>query len=264
MNRLSDQVAIVTGASSGIGRDTARELARQGVHVVLASRNVEALHELAAELQQAGHETLVRVTDVGDPADVAGLVDDTIARFGRLDIVVASAGQYVRGPIVTRTLADFDTSLRVNFFGVLAVIYAALPHMLRVRRGMLVAVSSVDGKKGLPLDAPYVSAKFALTGFMDVLRQELRGTGVRALTILPGRVDTPMIASLDVPLISAKISSDRVARTIVRCIRRGTGTEVVVPFVGPSLLIWTHTLAPRVADFLVRLFRLEGSERSRR
>jgi len=261
---LTGQVAIVTGASSGIGRDTALELARVGVRVVLASRNAAELQALATEIQRAGREAFVRVTDVGNPADAARLVDDAVARFGRIDIVVASAGQYIRGTIATRTLADFEASLQVNFYGALAVIQAALPHMLAARRGMVVAVSSVDGKKGLPLDGPYVAAKFALTGFMDVLRQELRGTGVHAVTILPGRVDTPMIASLDVPLISAKISSRRVARTIVRCVRRGVGTEVIVPFLGPSLLLWAHLLSPRLADALVRIFKLEGVELSQR
>jgi NAD(P)-dependent dehydrogenase (short-subunit alcohol dehydrogenase family) len=200
------------------------------------------------------------VTDVGDPADAARLVEETVDRFGRIDIVVASAAQYIRGPAVSRTLADFETSFQVNFFGTLSVVYTALPHMLKAHHGMIVAVSSVDGKKGLPLDAPYVASKFALTGFMDVLRQELHGTGVNALTVLPGRVDTPMIANLTVPVVSRKISSSRVARLIVRYVRKGVGTEVIVPFLGPSFLLWTQSVSPRLADLLVRMLKLEGSE----
>ena len=261
---LSGQVAIVTGASSGIGRDTALELARCGARLILASRNAAALETLAAAIHEQGTEVFVRRTDVGDPADAARLVEETVHRFERVDIVVSSAGQYIRGEATTRTLADFEAALRVNFFGTLSVFYTALPHMLKARSGALVAVSSVDGKKGLPLDAPYVASKFALTGFMDVLRQELRATGVRALTILPARVDTPMIQSLEVPLISRKISSARVARLIVRHLRRGTSTEVIVPFLGPSLLVWVHAFSPRLADFLVRVFGLEGKEQSSR
>jgi NAD(P)-dependent dehydrogenase (short-subunit alcohol dehydrogenase family) len=258
---LSGQVAIVTGASSGIGRDTALELARRGACLVLASRNAEVLESLVVTIRSLGTEAIVRPTDVGDPADAARLVEETVQRFERVDIVVCSAGQYIRGTAATRTLADFEAALRVNFFGSLSVFYTALPHMLKARSGALVAVSSVDGKKGLPLDAPYVASKFALTGFMDVLRQELRGTGIRALTILPGRVDTPMIQALEVPLVSRKISSARVARVIVRHLRRGTATEVIVPFLGPSLLVWVHAFSPRLADLLVRLFALEGKER---
>ena len=260
--RLHGQVAIVTGASSGIGRDTALALGRAGARLVLAARTVPLLEQLASEIRDAGAEAAVRPTDVNDPADAARLVEETVERFGRVDVVVAAAGVYVRGPAVSRQLADYETALRVNLFGTLSVFYTALPHMLKARRGTLVAVSSVDGKKGLPLDAPYVVSKFALNGFMDVLRQELHGTGVKALTILPGRVDTPMIGTLDVPPVSRKIPSARVARTIVRRILRGTAGEVVVPFLGPSMLIWIHTFSPTAADFLVRLFRLEGTERT--
>jgi NAD(P)-dependent dehydrogenase (short-subunit alcohol dehydrogenase family) len=259
---LSGQVAIVTGASSGIGRDTALELARYGARLVLASRRAASLELLAAAIREFGTEVIVRRTDVGDPADAARLVEETVERFGRVDIVVCSAGQYIRGPVATRTLADFEAALRVNFFGSLSVFYTALPHMLKARSGALVAVSSVDGKKGLPLDAPYVASKFALTGFMDVLRQELRGSGVRALTILPARVDTPMIQALEVPLISRKISSARVARVIVRHLRRGTATEVIIPFMGPSLLVWINAFSPRLADLVVRLFGLEGTDQT--
>lgn len=257
---MNGQVAIVTGASSGIGRDTALELARHGVRLVLASRNGAALEQVAAAVSGIGGQALVRVTDVSDLSDAARLVEETLAQYGRVDMVVASAGQYIRGSAATRTLAEFEAAMRVNFFGTLAVFYAALPSMLSEGKGTLVAVSSVDGKKGLPLDAPYVASKFALTGFMDVLRQELRGSGVRALTILPGRVDTPMIASLHVPFISKKISSRRVARTIVRHMRRGSATEVIVPFLAPAFLVWVHAASPRLADLLVRMFRLEGYE----
>ena len=114
---LTGQVAIVTGASSGIGRDTALELARAGARVVLASRNADALRALATEIQQAGSEVFVRVTDVGNAADAAGLVEDAFARFGRIDIVVASAGQYIRGSVANGSrlpLLQFG-HLRVNF-----------------------------------------------------------------------------------------------------------------------------------------------------
>jgi short-subunit dehydrogenase len=133
--------------------------------------------------------------------------------------------------------------------------------MLRRGKGHLVAVSSVDGKKGLPFDGPYVAAKFALTGFMDVLRQELHGTGVQATTILPGRVDTSMINDLRVPIVSRKISAERVARGIIRAIERNLG-ELVVPFVLPKFLIISSACWARFGDWQTRLFRLEGKEKS--
>jgi len=131
--------------------------------------------------------------------------------------------------------------------------------MLERGSGHIVVVSSVDGKKGLPPDTAYVASKFALNGFMDVLRQELHGSGVHVCTILPARVDTPMIENLQVPFGSRKISSDRVARSIVRAIRKNRA-EVIVPYLGPKFLVVANSFSPRFGDWLVRLFKLWGVE----
>jgi short-subunit dehydrogenase len=131
--------------------------------------------------------------------------------------------------------------------------------MLARHAGHIVAMTSVDGKKGLPPDAAYVASKFAATGYMDVLRQELRGTGVSASTVLPGRVDTPMIASLDVPIASAKISAHRVARAVLRAVRFRR-REVIIPYAGPKFLVVASAVWPALGDWLVHVFRLEGKE----
>jgi hypothetical protein len=241
--------------------ETARALARKGVQVVLASRTKEALTQLEREIAQSGGRATVAITDVTDRNQIHELVQDTLARFGKIDICVCNAGIYVRARLQETSIEDVERSMAVNFYGSLYLLYEVLPHMVRRRTGHLVAVSSVDGKKGLPLDAPYVAAKAAVCGFMDVLRQELRGTGVRATTILPGRVDTPMIARLKVPVLSAKISSVRVAYGIVRAIERNRA-ELVIPFSGPKFLIIASAFSARFGDFLTRLFKLEGEEKS--
>jgi len=258
--RMQDSVAIITGASSGIGRATALALARQGVRLALAARNRAGLEAVENDVRTAGGAVFTRPTDVADRAETNALVAETLQRFGRIDIAVCNAGQYVRGAVAQLAVGEFERVMAVNFYGALHVIFAVLPHMLGRKSGHIVAVSSVDGKKGLPLDAAYVASKFALTGFMDVLRQELRGTGVHASTILPGRVDTPMIDHLWVPRVSAKIPSERVARAILRAIRRRKA-EVIVPFVGPASLILVNALSPATADWLVRVLRLEGKAR---
>ncbi len=254
-------VAIVTGASSGIGRQTALLLARKGVRVVLASRREGLLGECAKEIRAAGGEAAVVPTDVADPAQIRALVREAVARFGKVDLCVCNAGLYVRGRVRDVSFEDLDASLRVNFFGSALLIREVLPSMLARGSGHIVAVTSVDGKKGLPLDGPYVAAKAAMTGYMDVLRQELRGTGVRASTVLPGRVDTAMIAHLRVPMISAKISDVRTARAVVRAIERNRA-ELIVPFSGPKLLLVVSALSARAGDLLTALFRLEGEEKS--
>ncbi|HMA34196.1 MAG TPA: SDR family NAD(P)-dependent oxidoreductase [Chloroflexia bacterium] len=256
--RLQDRVALVTGASSGIGWATAHALAREGARLALVARRAAALEACATAIRARGGAALVLPADVTQPDEVARAVDATLARWGRVDILVTSAGAYIRSPIATMTAATVERSLAVNFYGTLYPVLAVLPHMRAQRRGHLVLVSSMDGKKGLPRDAPYVVAKFAVAGFGDVLRQELHGSGVYATTVFPGRVDTPLIATLRVPWISPKIPATAVARAIIRAIDRRQA-EVILPFPARALL-YAHTLSPRLADWATRLLHLEGWE----
>ncbi|MBP1647092.1 MAG: short-chain dehydrogenase [Bacteroidetes bacterium] len=256
---LQGKTAIITGASSGIGKATALLMAREKMNLVLAARRAGELNEVRRETEARGSRVLACPADVTDAEQVQALVEKAVSLFGRVDIVVCSAGQLLRRPAVDLTIGDFRHIMEVNFYGSLNLIYAALPGMLERRSGHIIVVSSVDGKKGLPPDTAYVASKCAVNGFMDVLRQELRGTGVHACTILPGRVDTPMVKGIRFPLGSRGIPGDRVARSIVRAIRKRR-TEVVVPYIGPKTLIVANSFSPRLGDWLVRLFKLEGVE----
>lgn len=259
MNRFfQNKVAIITGASSGIGRATALALAREGARVVLASRNESALREVAGAIAQMGGEALVARADVTQKDQVDRLVSETLKKWGRVDIVVANAGDYIRRPIIELTIADLERSMAVNFYGAMYLVLAALPHLRERRSGHIVLVSTMDSKKGLPLDGPYVAAKCAMTGIGDVMRQELRQHGIAVSTILPGRVDTPMIAQLRVPWISAKIPAEAVAHAILRAIRRREAEVIVPPFA--ALLKYFHTLSPHLSDWGVKFFHLEGWE----
>jgi short-subunit dehydrogenase len=255
---LLDKIAIVTGASSGIGRETALALAGQGAHVVLAARNKTQLEAVAQAIQRLGRKAWVVPTDMAQPDQVERLVTNTLARWQRVDILIANAGVYVRCPVTELTVSEIECSLAINFYGAVHSVLAVLPSMLARNSGNLVFVTSVDGKKGIPPDAPYAIAKFALTGFAEVLRQELYGTGVYVTNILPGRVDTPMISNLRVPWISAKIPPQAVARAIVRAIHRRS-PEVIIPFPA-RVLVYVNTLSPHLGDWFVRLFHLEGWE----
>jgi NAD(P)-dependent dehydrogenase (short-subunit alcohol dehydrogenase family) len=260
VDRVRGAVTIITGASSGIGRATAEVFAREGARLVLAARSREKLDSVDGDLRAITADVLVVPTDVSSEADVRNLVDQALARFGRVDIVICNAGVYMRGAIKDLPLTTFEQCMNVNYYGTVHLIRAVLPLMLRQRAGHIVAVSSVDGRKGLPPDGAYVASKCAVTGFMDVLRQELRGTGVHASTILPGRVDTPMLTMLDVPLASAKISSARVGRAILRAVRTRR-RELVIPFAGPKALIVLSSIWPGVGDWLIRILQLEGKEK---
>ncbi len=259
----SPQVAIITGASSGIGRATALALAgARRAHVALAARNAAQLGQVAAEVEALGGQALVAPTDVTERDQVRRLVAGTIARFGRVDVVVANAGAYIRGRAADLGPEAFERSMAVNFYGGLYLATETLPHLLRQGSGHLIFITSMDAKKGLPLDAPYVAAKAALTGYAEVLRQELHGTGVYVTTILPGRIDTAMIDHLDVPAISAKIPPEAVARSVVRALRTHPAEVILPP--QAKLLNYLNVFSPRLGDWAARTFHLEGRERAGR
>jgi NADP-dependent 3-hydroxy acid dehydrogenase YdfG len=254
-----DKIAIVTGASDGIGRSTALALAHRGTHVVLAARRTELLEQVAGEIRSLGREALVVTTDVTDQSQVNHMVGCAIERWGHVDILVSNAGEYVRAYIDTLTVGHLQRSMAVNFYGGVHAILAVLPHMLQRGSGHIVTVTSMDGKKGMPKDAPYVSAKFALTGFAEVLRQELYGSGVYVSNVLPGRVDTHMIQNLKVPWITPKISPDAVVRAILYALEKRKPEVLVIP---PHLILlyYASMLSPSLGDYLARFFHAEGWE----
>jgi NADP-dependent 3-hydroxy acid dehydrogenase YdfG len=256
---LLDKVAVVTGASSGIGRACALALADAGAHLSLAARTESALEEVAGSIRALGREALVVPTDVIRREQVSHLVSETLKRWGHVDILVANAGAYVRGWIEHLTVEELERSMAVNFYGAVYAVLEVLPHMLQRKSGHMVLVTSLDALTPIRYDAPYVAAKCALSGFGDVLRQELHGTGVHTTTIFPGRVDTPLIEKLRVPRVTPKIPPEQVARAIVRAIRR-RGTHVIVP---AHLWPLAHAdgLLPRVGDWIKRRFQMEGWEK---
>jgi len=253
---LQDKVAIVTGASSGIGKATALALAKDGACVGLAARRVEALHELADQIVKLNRKALVLQTDVTQREQVEAMVQDVLKQWGRVDILVSNAGEYVRGPVIDLDPADLQRSLDVNYFGGVYCIKAVLPHMLAQKSGHIAAVTSMDGKIGLPPDAPYVSAKFAMTGFLEVLRQEVSDQGITVTNVLPGRVDTVMIEHLRFSWVSPKISAESVARSVIHAIRKRKAIVIVPP--QAKLLYYVNVFAPKLSDRLSRFFRLEG------
>lgn len=255
---FQDKNAIVTGASDGIGRATALALARQGAHIVLAGRRQNILEQVASEIHRLNRKTLVVSTDVTDQAQVDKLVGTAIEQWGRIDILISNAGEYIRAPVESLTKDDIQRSLAVNFYGGVYCILATLPHMRRQGGGHIVVVTSMDGKKGIPPDAPYAAAKYALNGFVDVVRQELHGTGVYISNVLPGRVDTKMIETLRFSWVSAKISSDQVASATLKAIEKRK--PIVILPVQAMLLYYLDVISPRLGDWLARSLRLEGWE----
>lgn len=260
-NQHHRPVALVTGASGGIGRALAKALAKAGHDVALVARGAVGLDATAVEVRALGAEALVLPCDVTDRAAVATAVATAVRTWQRLDVVVANAGVYSRRRATTLVREDFEAAFAVNFFGSLHVAEAALPTFAARGRGHLVFVTSFDAKKAMPHDGAYAAAKAALATYAATLRQDLRGSGVHVCTVFPGRVDTPMIDDLEVPAISAKIPPERVANAVLRAIR-WRRAEVVVPW-HCRLLLWADTLSPRLGDWFVRVLGLDGRPRSR-
>lgn len=253
-------VAVVTGASSGIGRGLAAMLARDGHCVVLAARRAPTLQEFAEQLRRDGGTACAEPTDATDPAAVARLVAAAQVR-GELRVVVACAGVYGRGLADSLDAAAMANALRDNFWSAFHLAEAALPP-LRRSRGHLVFVNSFDAKKGLPQDAAYAAAKCALAGYAAALRQALRPAGVHVCSVFPGRVDTPMIAHLTTPWASPKVPVARVVAAVRRALARRS-PEVIVPWWCRPLW-WADVLSPRLGDWLVRWLRLDGVAHSQR
>jgi len=187
---MNGQTIIVTGASDGIGRALAAGLAARGARIVLAARNEAALEAAARECRRAGGDALAVRTDVGVPAECRALVDRAAAWSGRIDGLVNNAALSFRGRL--DEVADvelFERVMRVNYLSAVCCTHAALPH-LKAARGLVVAISSVQGLAGFPSYSGYAASKHALQGFFDSIRIELRATGVDVLVVSPGAVAT--------------------------------------------------------------------------
>ncbi len=233
---VAGQVVIITGGSRGLGLCMARALVARRARVVICARDRDELE--AAKQQLSSAEVRAVVADVGEPHDMERVVREAVDSFGRVDVLIASAGNMQVGPYDTMTLADFQESMRVNFFGLLHATLAVLPHMRRQGAGRIVHITSIGGAVSVPHVLPYSSAKFAALGFSEGLRAELAQEGIGVTTIVPGlmRTGSPENASFkgerereylwfaggDAQPLTA-MSADRAALRIVHAIEQGEG-----------------------------------------
>ena len=215
MNGLNGRVALVTGASGGIGAAVARSLTEQGVRLGLASRS-------GGDLGIDG--SIAAPCDVRDPAAVGAFVEQIVARFGRLDIVIANAGVGAYGPFLELDPGSLEEMLDTNVKGTIYTIRAALPHLLESDRADIVTVASEAGRRGLPFEAVYSASKFAQVGFTRALDHELRPQGVRCTNVCPGGVATEFAMGRgrtpDMPELAGMMSADDVAEAVLFVLTR--------------------------------------------
>lgn len=184
-------VAVITGASSGIGEATARLLSEKGYRVVLAARRLERLEALAQELRDAGGEALAVETDVADLDDLQNLVQTTLKEFGAIDVLFNNAG-IGRIDWLERLdlVGDIDAQIQINLTATIQLARLVLPHMLARRSGQIINMSSVAGLLPVPTYSVYSASKFGLRGFTEALRRELKPSGIHVSGIYPGGVNT--------------------------------------------------------------------------
>jgi len=242
--KLRGQVGIVTGASSGIGAATARELARRGAKVVLAARRATELETLAAEIRALGGEALVVPTDVTMPGEIQRLVEQTVRTFGRVDILVNSAGIAWNRKVVETPAEDLVRIVGVDLTGTMLATRAVLPGMLERHQGVVIVLSSIFGH--IPLEPAYSATKFGVRGFALALRRQIKRSGVAVSVVSPGFVRTPLTAGIRIPMVSP----ERVARVIVRIAARPR-REVVVPRIYRVAFV-IDRFAPGLTDWLAR------------
>jgi NADP-dependent 3-hydroxy acid dehydrogenase YdfG len=252
-------VVAITGASAGIGRATALRLARDGAAVVACARRADRLESLAAEIKAAGGQALPVVADVTIERDMQDLVARAVERFGRLDVMMCNAGFAVYGPIDDITPAQMHKLMDINYFGTYYAIRAALPVFRRQRRGHVVIISSIAGKRGVPFMGAYSATKFAQDGLAECLRAEVAGSDIHVSVVYPVSTDTEFKDVMRRETgsdISQSVGPTQTAEQVADAIARAIAHPVpeVYPYMKARGLVLLNAIAPGFCDRLVKKY----------
>jgi short-subunit dehydrogenase len=259
--------ALVTGASSGIGRALATRLAREGARVALVARREVLLREVAGEIAAAGGEARVFPADLEDREHALACAAEAASAFGGIDLLVNNAGYGHHRRFHEWDLDDMERVMRVNYLGALAVTKALLPQMLERRRGWLVFMASVAGKIAVPEESAYSASKFALVGLAGALSLEVEDAGVHVLTVCPGAIRTPFFDAEALARMSP-VTRRRMAEpaglvdAILGALASGRRELTYPRGIAPSYAI--QALAPGLMRWAVRRVTIEAVDRERK
>jgi short-subunit dehydrogenase len=241
---LTGEVAIVTGASSGIGAATARELGRRGATVVLAARRVGLLEAQVRSIREVGGEAIAIPADMADGSDVTMLAERTFAAFGRVDVLVNNAGAFWSTSLASSSPDQIARLAQVNLIGAMLLTRAVLPGMLERRHGAIISVGSLSGR--VAMEPLYSATKYGLRGFSLALRRQLTGTGISVSLVSPGNINTEMTRH-----IAARLPEPSLVATAIADLVRHPRREVIVP--GRHYAIaWLEQALPTLADLVHR------------
>jgi short-subunit dehydrogenase len=249
-------VIIVTGASSGIGEATARLFVEAGYRVVLAARRIERLQVLAENLSAQGGEVLVVSTDVGQIDDIENLVKATIDHFGRIDVLFNNAGIGRFKWLEDLHVNEIEELIRTNLMGTIYTSRAVLLHMIERKSGHIIHMVSIAGLIGSPTYSIYAASKFAVRGFSEALRREVRVYGIHVSGIYPGTVSTEFAAHTQAKRKTGittpkalRLSSQDVARAVLNLVKRPRRMLVMPWYM--RLAVWINSAFPWFVDWIV-------------
>lgn len=255
---MKNKVVIITGASSGIGKSLAFSFGNEGAKIIITGRKEAALLEVSEALTEAGIDNLAIISDVSIETDNVDMVNKTIQKYGKIDILINNAGMSMRAMFEDCDLKVIKSLMDINFWGTVYATKYALPH-IKASKGSIVGVSSIAGYRGLPVRSGYSASKFAMNGFLEALRTELLHTGVHVLTACPGFTTSNIrkesfgadgISKGDTMRDEAKMmSSEEVAVRILKAVKnRDRG--MILTLQG-KMTVLINKFFPKMADILV-------------
>jgi len=264
---IAEQVVVITGASSGIGREAALLFGKAGASVVLTARNEDALHAVAGMIEQAGGRALVVPADVTDWEQVQQVAKSAVDTFGRIDTWINNAGISVYATAENTTVEEAHQVMHTNFMGMVHGVSAALPYMKRQGRGTIINVGSVESQRSLPLQSVYAASKHAVKGYTEALRleQEAANSGIHVTLIMPAGINTPLFnharSKLGVkPMPMPPVYTPELAASAIVNAAQSPQRDIYVG--GAGFLFWLlQRLSPRLLDKMMitnkAMFRLQ-------
>lgn len=251
VNTLKDKIILITGASSGIGRETAIECDRRGASLVLIARRIERLREVAAQLRSS----LAIKADAGNEEEVSAAVRTALNHFGSIDVLINNAGSGLYAKVEETTPEQMERLWRTNVMGTFLFTRCLLPHFKERGIGHILTVSSMTGRRGAAFKGAYSATKFAQIGLMESLRMELKGSRIYSTLVFPGSTNTEFVEAMenpsgrDVRYFGGIKTPDIVARAIANAIEK-PAVEVITQRLG-RIHILVNALSPSLADWLV-------------
>jgi NAD(P)-dependent dehydrogenase (short-subunit alcohol dehydrogenase family) len=263
---ISQQVVAIVGASSGIGRETALQFARQGAKVVASSRSIDGLTTLVGEIQDQGGTAIAVPADTSEFEQVKAVADKAAEEYGRLDTWVHAAATGVLAPFDQITPEEFRRVIDVNLTGQAFGAMAALPHLKREGRGALIHISSVEARRSIPYQSPYSASKHGVEGFLDALRLELmhEGYNISVTNIMPSVINTPYYNKVRTKLgvkptgIPPYYQPDLVAKAILHAAEHPT-RDLIVGDVG-RVVDFLQRLSPQLLDAILLAIAFQGQK----